>query len=93
MGRVPGVTVNETELQASDLLHAERFPSPATPEIHVTLNVRFLPAFSVEAQTHLAPDPNDQEAPDDERGRPQPAVVVPTMTSPISSGLSRVRSR
>lgn len=87
------MTMDDTESHASYLMHTERFPHAATPEIRVTLNVRFLPAFSAEMQMHLFPHPHDQVPPDDDSDRPQPAVVVPTTTSSISSGLSRVLPR
>lgn len=85
--------MGHVELHASDLKPAECFPAPATPEIHVTLNVRFLPAFSAGMRIYLASSPQDEEPADEDGVRREPAVVVPTTTSSISSGLSQVVSR
>ena len=87
------MTMGDVELHASDLKPAECFPAPAMPEIHVTLNVRFLPAFSAGMRMYLAPYPQDEELADDDGDRHEPAFVVPTTTSSISSGLSQVISR
>ena len=86
------MTMGDVELHASDSMSAECFPAPATPEIRVTLNVRFLPAFSVGMRMHLAASPEEEELADEGGDRQEPAFVVPTTTSSISSGLSQVVS-
>ena len=85
--------MGDVELHVSDLMSAEDRPDPATPEIHVTFNVRFLPALSAEMRMHLASSPQDEELGDENTDRQEPAFVVPTRTSSISSRLSQVVSR
>jgi hypothetical protein len=87
----PDVTRIHVELHASDSESENDRSNPVTMETNVDVQVRVLPAFTVQSQIHLAPSRRDGGDGEENDDRPAPASVVPTTTSSISSGLSQIR--
>lgn len=85
-----GMARSHIELQASDSdSDASPVGVPMSPQANVTFSLRFLQAYSAEAQSHPGPSIDDAEHEPGEMKQRVAYRVVPTTTSSISSGRSR----